>query len=414
MPRPEWSFFMLPEDHKEVKWTQSYLQAKFTVWGQIIFGMTFVGMAVSSVGTQTCAYFFVALVWALFFTSLLLSWFFKPTITLSQYLPPTPTAGGVCLCRVIVSNTGRRPLRNVEIFYHKLPYGLYALPDHPKHHAFIDWLDPGKKTTLTMALRIPRRGSFIIEPLLAGTSFPSGLMRSLKRATERTPFIVLPKLLHLNVPLLPLKQQLRTGGSNTNSTFGSSNEFLSTREYRDGDRPRDIHWNSSAKAGKLIVKEYINENFIQMGLFLDTELKRFEKHLCFETRIALCAGVAEDLHKNNYCVNLFLSDPLSPAVQVQGNKDGFGHFLKILSSVEGREHVDLAQPLGAINKQSAGLSELILFLKDWDAPRSAFVRTLRLSNIPTRILIIRDKPLTLPVNDPQVSVYTPQQLGFNL
>ncbi len=414
MPRPEWSFLMLPEDHKEVKWTQSFLQAKFTVWGQIIFGMVLVGMAISSVGTQVSGFFFVSLVSALFLTSLFLSLFFKPTVSAIRSLPLTPTAGDIGLYRVTVTNTGKTVIRNLEIFEHKLPYGLYALPEHPQQKTVVQWLEPKEQAVLTLALRIARRGSYVLEPLIAGTHFPTGLIRSIKTVTGRDPLIVFPKLLKLNDPALFLPHKFQAGGTKASSKFGQSNEFLSTREYREGDRPRDIHWNSSARAGKLIVKEYTNEYYVRVGLFLDTELKRFEKHVSFEARISLCGGIAEDFYKENYLVDLYLSGLHAPVVHTGGGRDQFSHLLEMLSAVEGEEHVDFSQSVAAMKEQSPGMSGFVLFLKDWDEVRAAFVKTIKELNVPTRVIIIRDRSLSLAVNDPTVSVYTPKELNYKI
>jgi uncharacterized repeat protein (TIGR01451 family) len=413
-PRPEWSFFMLPEDHREVKWTMSFARAKFTVWGQMIFGVIIVGMAISSVGTQVAGYFFVSLIWALFLTSVFLSLFFKPSVTAVRSLPPTPTAGGVCLYRVVVTNTGKHPLRNLEVFDHKLPYGLYYVLEHPEQKTFIAWLEPGKQAVFTIALRAPRRGAFVLEPLIAGTSFPTGLIRSIRRVAGREAFTFFPKLLKINNPLPILEHQFQPGGNTSSSKFGSSNEFLSTREYREGDRPRDIHWNSSARAGKLIVKEYIDEYYIRVGLFIDTELKRFEKHACFEARISLCAGIAEDFYKKNYLVDLFLNDThLSrKGINVGAGRETFTHFLEMLSAIEGESEVDFSHPLAMLKEQAGGMSGLILFLKDWDVRRAAFAKSVQELNVPLKIIIVSDKPLTVPVHDPMVAVYSSKDLGY--
>lgn len=414
MSRPEWSFFMLPEDHKQVKWAQSFLQAKLTVWGQIIFGIFLVGLAISSVGTQISAYYFVSFVLALFITALFLTTFFKPQVVAVRILPTTPTAGGTCLCRVRLTNYGSKPLRNIEIFEHKLPYGIYWIPDHSQQNTKMDWLKPGQQIVLTIALRITRRGSYILEPLIAATSFPTGLIRSMVSVAGREAWIVFPKLLKINDFQLMLKPRFQPGWSNASSKFGNSNEFLSTRDYRAGDRPRDIHWNSSARAGKLIVKEYTDEYDVRVGLFLDTELKRFEKHVCFEALISLCAGLAEDFYKKNYRVNLYLSDAHSSVVEIGSGRDQLSQLLEILSALEGQERVSFEHSFELIQQKTGGMSGWVVLLKDWDQSRADFVQALREFNVALQVIIIRDKPVSHPFDKSWVTVYTPQQLGYQL
>jgi uncharacterized protein (DUF58 family) len=413
MPRPEWSFFMPAQDHMRLKWFLSFIGAKLTIWGQIIFGMVLVGMSVSSVGTQISAYYFVSLVWALFFTAYFLSLFFKPNVHVTRTCMPTATAGDIYSYRVIITNNSKKPLRNIGIYLHHLPYGLYETT-HEADKRFIDWLEPSKQVTFTIRLHIPRRGYFVMPPLMIGTSFPSGLLRSLVNAGEPATLTVFPKQITINDPSLLAHTLSLTEGNGTSSSFGNANEFLSTREYRDGDRMRDIHWNTSARQGKLIVKEYIHENACRVGLFVDCELKRFEKHVCFETRIALCSGIAQDFYKQNYHVDLFLNDDSSKKTNPTHEQNNFNNLLERLSHIEGVNHVNFAIALTQIKSQRNALSTLILFLKDWDHTRSNFVKVLKEYGIPFKIIIVRDKPLSFPTNDPMIAVYTPKQLGFTL
>lgn len=414
MPRPEWSFLMLPEDHREVKWALSFLRSKFTPWGQIIFGMVLVGMAISSVGTAVAGYFFVSLVCALFITASLLTACVRPRVKATRLMPPTPTAGGVTLYRVAITNGGRSPLRDLEIFDHKLPYGLYSMADHPEQKLTTEWLEPGQTVNLTVALRTPRRGSYVLEPLLAGTQFPTGLIRAVRRVSGRDPLIVFPKLTQCPRPGFALKNKFQQGGASVSSRFGQSNEFLSTRDYREGDRPRDIHWNSSARAGRLIVKEYVEEYFVRVGIFLDTELKRFEKQLCFEARISLCAGMAGDLYRDNILVDLFLSGPHSPVVKIGGGRDQMVHLMEMLAAVEGEENPDFTVSLARFKEDSEGLAGAVLFLKDWDEKRKNFAAAVKECNIPVQIVIVRDKPLTLSADTTDITVFSAAQTGFKI
>lgn len=410
MPRQEWSFLMKAEDHRQVKWLLSYLKAKFTVWGQIIFGMILVGLAISSVGTQIAAYFLPSLIFALFLISWFLSFFFRPQLQALRILPPSPTAGGICFFRVILTNRGKTPLRNIEVFNHRLPYGLYAFEDHPDYKNEVDWLEPGQKVVLKMAWRIPRRGTFELAPLIAGSSFPTGLIRSIRRVSDRDRLTVFPRLLRIEELDLPFRPQFQPGGTGFSLRSGQSNEFLSTREYREGDRLRDVHWSSSARVGKLIVKEYVDEYFVRAGIFLDTELKRFEKHKCFEHRISLCAGTADKFNEKDYLIDVFLNDRRGLHLRAGRGRDHFSHLLEMLSAIDGDDHVSFDLSLAQIKEHAQELSGIVLFLKDWDPPRAAFAKAVQETGLVVKTVIVRDQPLSRPVDDPNVIVYSSQKL----
>jgi uncharacterized protein (DUF58 family) len=50
---------------------------------------------------------------------------------------------------------------------------------------------------------------------------------------------------------------------------GQGGEFLGVREYRPGDPPRHVHWRTTAHAGRLIVKEFAEEQQPALTLALD-------------------------------------------------------------------------------------------------------------------------------------------------
>ena len=410
MPRVEWSFFLPAEDHKQVKWFLSYCYSRLTTWGIIIFVITVVGIAISSVGTQISAYFLPSFILSLLITSYFLSLFFRPKIEAHRILPHKISAGGHCLYSITVKNTGKRPIRNLSIFEQTLPYGLYAAVTHPEFKNTIEWLDPGQQDTVTLVLRTPRRGTFELLPLIAGSSFPSGIMYSRARMGAKAKIIVYPKFSRQTEFQLHVRRQFQPGGISLSSKVGDSNEFASTREYRQGDRLRDVHWASSARTGKLVVKEYVEEYFIRVGLFVDTELKRFEKHKCLESRISLCAGVADKLSASDYIVDLFLSDENLQHLQIGRGLEQFDHLLELLSAIEGDFTINLDRSAARLEEFGREFSTFVLFLKDWDLKRSQFVEHLRESGIRARILIIRDRPTTLPVEGQDVSVYTTNEL----
>lgn len=404
MPRQEWSFFMPAEDHKQIKWLFAYFQYRFTPWGQVIHLVIMLGIAMSSVGTQISAYFLPSFILALILTAYFLSLFYRPKIEAYRVLPPFPSAGGVCLYNIIIKNIGKRRIRNLAIFERCLPYGLYQHKDHHLFNNTIDWLEPNQQTTVTLVFRTPRRGTFELPDLIAGSSFPSGILYSTRRVGKREKFIVYPQFIRQSDFHIPLHRMYQPGGISLSSKVGDSNEFASTREYRQGDRLRDVHWGSTARTGKLIVKEHIEEYFVRVGLFVDTELKRFEKHKCFENRISLCAGIADYLNTNDVIVDLFLSDAHSHHLQIGRGVEPFNNLLELLSIIEGDRTVDFLQAASRLKEHVSQISILVLFLKDWDDRRAHFYQQLSDLGFNMRGIIVRDKPTTLAISEENISV----------
>lgn len=410
MPRREWSFLMPAEDHSRVKQYLTYCQYRYTPWGLIIVLVSFVACAISSVGTQISAYLLPSYIIALLITSYFLSLFFRPKVSAYRILPPAPGAGGHCPYQVVVKNIGKRPIRNLAIFEQSLPYGLYVFTKFDKFNNMIGWLGPGEQTTFTLAFRTPRRGTFELPYLVAGSSFPSGFIRGARRTGQHEKFVVYPKLCRPVDLGIEFHRQFQPGGISLSSKVGDSNEFASTREYRQGDRLRDVHWVSSAKTGKLIVKEYVEEYFVRVGLFLDTELGRWEKHKCFEGRISLCAGMADMLTKSDYIVDLFLGGELDSHIRIGRSVEPFTHLLEVLSVIEGDTRVNFEVSASRIKEHALQLSSLICFLKDWNFERSRFVAQLKEMGIRVSAIIVRDRPTSLAVEGEGVTVYSSRQI----
>ena len=411
MPKIEWSFFLPAEDHRQLKSFMVFTHSRFTPWGQAILGAGIFSVGISSVGTQIAAYFVPSFVLALLITSYLLTLFFKPRIEAKRILSPT-TAGGKLVYKIVVKNTGRRTIRNFSIFEQTLPYGLYPEYNHPEYRNFIDWLKPHEQATCSLVFRAPRRGVFELAPLLAGSEFPSGIIRGLRKVGAKAKFVVYPKIIVPQELVIEKGRTYQPGGILESNKVGDSNEFSSTREYRHGDRLRDIHWASTARTGRLIVKEYVEEYFVRIGFFIDEELRRFEKHRAFEARISLCAGLCQALMQRDYVLDVFLSEK-PKHIQSGRGLHNLAEVLEFLAGIEGERRVGFNAAFQHLKEYGRELSQLIVFLKDWDEPRSQFVSRLKQTGLQVKPIIIRDQKTTLPVEDRSVILYTSKELGKN-
>lgn len=136
-------------------------------------------------------------------------------------------------------------------------------------------------STLTLKYSTPtlKRGIYEMESIELSSGFPFGLAWW-RRSTEITrdkkgaklKLTVYPKCEALKGYFLIKLQGLTARIGLLVSTFALLNKstiIRGIREYRIGDSPRHIHWPSSAKQGKLLVKEFDSEQLPAYSLFLD-------------------------------------------------------------------------------------------------------------------------------------------------
>ncbi len=169
----------------------------------------------------------------------------------------------------------------------------------------------GKRQHTTYRHTISRRGLHHFEGFRISTKFPFGLFR--KTRTTQTPdeVLVLPSTHEVTCPS-PLGQHL---GDTQSHAVGRRGEFFGLREYREGDDRRSIHWRSTARRGKLLVREYEDESQKRITLLIDNALPETRGEVeeqALETAISLCASLAIAYLGRGYALRLISRGSLVP------------------------------------------------------------------------------------------------------
>jgi uncharacterized protein (DUF58 family) len=93
-------------------------------------------------------------------------------------------------------------------------------------------------------------------------------------------------------------------GAKTGTAIGAGAEVMRLREYRVGDPPRVIDWKATARAGRLISRDFAQDHHLQIVIVVDAgrasalragSLDRFGHYVNVAARLAQHAAVQEDL-----------------------------------------------------------------------------------------------------------------------
>src|SRR5690606_2860292 len=114
----------------------------------------------------------------------------------------------------------------------------------------------------------PRRGVYQLDGFRVSTKFPFALFRKSRDVLAANEVVVFPEV----YPVPPPAPRARYLGETQVHTLGRRGEFFGLREYRDGDDRRAIHWRSSARTGRLLVREYEEEAQQRATLLCDNAL----------------------------------------------------------------------------------------------------------------------------------------------
>ncbi|MBK9031365.1 MAG: DUF58 domain-containing protein [Myxococcales bacterium] len=126
-------------------------------------------------------------------------------------------------------------------------------------------IPPGKVQRTSYRHTFSRRGRYQFEGFRIATRFPFTLFRKSRDTTDAGEVLVYPKL----VPVARLAPRPRQLGSGASDRLGRRGEFFGLREWKDGDDRRAIHWRSTARTGRLLVREVHDEIERRVTIVLD-------------------------------------------------------------------------------------------------------------------------------------------------
>ncbi len=169
------------------------------------------------------------------------------------------------------------------------------------HGLVLHQLDPGAAQMLSYELIPPKRGRLNLEGLCVVTSFPFGLFSKTAYYPLRDTPVVCPQIAPLEEGLV--QGLMARGHEHDVHRRGSGNQLYNLRLYQSGDDSRDIHWVSTAKTSRLIVRETEAEE--QRRATIHLEIIAPPTHdAVFERAVSFTASLISHLFRRGYHLRL--------------------------------------------------------------------------------------------------------------
>lgn len=125
---------------------------------------------------------------------------------------------------------------------------------------FVQSLEAGKETEITYELRPVKRGEYHFGGLHIFVSSPIGLINRRFTFGEGQMIPTYPSYIQMRrFQFLAISQRLTDVGVKQIRRLGNSTEFEKIKEYVRGDDYRTINWKATARSGKMMVNQYIDE-----------------------------------------------------------------------------------------------------------------------------------------------------------
>ena len=252
-------------------------------------------------------------------------------LALTLQTPDRIFAGKTVTTRVSLTNT-KRLFPSMAIFVDEMNPETKNTPEKQSRAVCFSILRAGETRSERLDQTFPRRGRRR-QTLQVATRFPFGFFRR-REPLPSQELLVYPAIAevpkHLQTDAMTGRRESRRRGSGEN--------FYSIREYRQGENARAIDWKATAKARKLMAREYAREDEIRCLLILDTHTvpgKDAPENLeendsadgLFEKAVSLAAGLAA-----HYIGEEAMLEFLTPEVHIPANS-GDVHLHRILEAL---------------------------------------------------------------------------------
>jgi len=278
-------------------------------------------------------------------------------------------AGQTAVGELVVRNERARPVRAGII---ELPIGTgmgeFVVPPLGAHATWDEMF----------LISSRHRGLISVGPARSVRSDALGLLRRVRSWDEPVVLHVHPRT--VRVPFDATGFQLDVEGVSTGKLSSSDVSFHALRDYEPGDDRRAVHWQSTARLGKLIVRQYEETHRSHHVIVLDTSRDAWD-HDSFETAVSVAGSLGLANLRESRPVSVTTTDEWLPSSVAM-------RLLDSLSEISHRSFGDLVLRVREAVAQRPGVSALTLIVgpetTDSDAAHLA-----RLAPIDVPVSIIR-------------------------
>jgi uncharacterized protein (DUF58 family) len=267
-------------------------------------------------------------------------------------------------------------------------------------------LASGEARQLVFRARFLRRGHHHVGSFRVQALVPFGLAMGPPLRTQPTRLLVVPRV--ANVTQLPLAAPRRhhKGGVPRAARHADARELAGVRPYRPGDPVRDLHARTWARTGAPFVREYQEEFFSHVAVWVDTacgdllgargpKAKR-QAEARLEGGLSLAAGILARLLGGEALVDLFVARGVEAGearradapVALGPGRGTLDAALDVLAAVKAEAAFDVRRVRASIVPHLAELSALVAIVPTWDEPRRAWIAELESSGLACRVLVL--------------------------
>ncbi|MFC2661460.1 MAG: DUF58 domain-containing protein, partial [Actinomyces sp.] len=198
-----------------------------------------------------------------------------------ELLEPRVTVGDEAIIHLSVLNPTSHPLLPARM---EMPVGpgtaVFAVPT----------LRPAAVHERGFVLPTARRGVVTVGPVVSVSADPVGLLRRERERTRAQLVHIHPRTVRAGSTMHGLMRDVE--GAVTQELSSSDVSFHALRDYVPGDDRRNVHWRTTARIGRLMVRQFEETHRSSLLILLDCLIDDYEVEEDFETGVSVACSLA--------------------------------------------------------------------------------------------------------------------------
>ena len=376
-------------------WVWRVYTQRLTRVGHYFLAATFVSMAFGSLSLDQQWYVAFTYALGLWIVAFIAMFWQRPHALLRATHAGRISAGETLPVEITLEALDRRGI-GWTVLPDRLPPAVDSVPPEGVGLAV---LAAGETSHVKLGLLCRQRGAYRLRGFRVETAFPLGLMVAQQVFPASESLLVYPKFAPLARLEVPASRRYQPGEVALASHLGDSLEFIGNRDYREGDAIRSIDWRATARLNRPVVREYREEYLLRAAVLLDTHVPAppgLPPPPAFERAVSTAAAVSDYMARSEYLVDLFAAGPDLHRLTTGHGTAFLDDILDLLACVDASDAQDFETLEQALMEFLSQITLVICILLDWDEVREGFIERLRAQGAGVKVVIIRDRPCTLP------------------
>lgn len=242
-------------------------------------------------------------------------------------------------------------------------------PNKEKKRFFVSYLGLKSSCEIKYDYLCFKRGEYKMGPFAVYFFDPLNLFFFKRSYYIYSGIIVYPQIFKIEKFPPLTKSVLPWFGIETARSSGDDDEFYGVREYKDGESVKKIHWISSARKNKLIVKQFQLQSFFGTTIIFNLEKAQNlgeGKESVAEYIIKIAASVAHYLSERGVSIELLAHIGEIIHLPFNNGQEHLESILKVLAVAQAESRISFREAFEEFARYIPNDSSLVAVISDQD------------------------------------------------